>query len=119
MKIVLLLLLNVISNSSASLFIKMAVNRVYRYPQQSPMDKLLHAVLSPFFISGAALFVISLAAYSFVLQRLSLNTAYPLTVSLSLLLVTLLSKLVLHESINLRHGLGVGVIVLGIWLVMG
>jgi multidrug transporter EmrE-like cation transporter len=84
----------------------------------SGVTSILFAALSqPVFWAGLISFGLALAAYSLVLTRLNLSIAYPIMVSMGLVIVVLISGFYLNESISVMQILGFSLIVTGVWLV--
>ena len=67
-------------------------------------------------IAGAGLYTLSLVPYLIGLQSLPLTIAYPIT-SATYVWVTLLSKKYLNEQVDAWQWAGIGLIVIGIFLV--
>jgi drug/metabolite transporter (DMT)-like permease len=67
-------------------------------------------------IAGAGLYTLSLVPYLLGLQTLPLTVAYPIT-SATYVWVTLLSKKYLNEQVDAWQWGGIGLIVIGIFLV--
>lgn len=118
MKLVVFVAINVVFNSFASVFIKSAVSKTLASSGGALIPRMLRLVVSPAFLSGTVFFGLSLLAYSLVLQRLKLSTAYPLTVTLSVILVTVVSKVMLKEPISIHQVAGIALISGGVWLVV-
>lgn len=66
---------------------------------------------------GAALYVVSFGLWIVILGRHDLSVAYPIAVSLTLVLSTVLASTILGESVSMGKLAGIGVVFLGIWLV--
>ncbi|WP_333853181.1 4-amino-4-deoxy-L-arabinose-phosphoundecaprenol flippase subunit ArnE [Leclercia sp.] len=60
----------------------------------------------------------SMVLWLMVLQRVPVGIAYPM-LSLNFIWVTLAAKIVWHEEIAMHHWLGVGLIMVGIFLLGG
>ncbi|ADK79815.1 EamA family transporter [Sediminispirochaeta smaragdinae] len=118
MKLFILLLLNIIFNSSASFFIKMGTSRM-KFENGTGLFALVgHMFTNPFIWTGGICFVIGFLLYSVILQKAELSMVYPIVTSGSLIAITLLSLFVLHEPITLMDFLGFGFILLGIGLII-
>ncbi len=66
---------------------------------------------------GIALFVLEALFYTIALQRLDISTAYPLG-ALSFIFVTLFSRWMLSETVDLKRWIGLALIVGGAALVV-
>lgn len=67
--------------------------------------------------AGGILYVASFALWLVILSRVDLSIAYPVSIGLTLALLTVVSAFILKESFGLSHVLGVGLIFAGIVLV--
>jgi len=113
----LILGLAIILNATANILIKVGMLRI---EGKGGMGSILIAALSqPAFWGGILSFGLALAAYSFVLNRLNLSVAYPVMVSLGLIIVVLVSYFLLKESITAVQIAGFFLIIAGVWLVAG
>ncbi|MBN2105299.1 small multidrug resistance protein [bacterium] len=109
------LALAVFLNASANILIKVGMRRI---PENTKSPGVLLAALSqPAFWGGICLFGLALVAYSLVLSRLNLSVAYPIMVSLGLVIVVLVSFFLLKEPIAAIQVLGFILIVAGVWMV--
>jgi len=79
----------------------------------NPVHTFVRAAQQPLLWAGLALFAISAVFWLVVLSRVPLSIAYPL-VGVSYILVVLIAKLVLHESVPALRWVGVVVVALGI-----
>jgi len=105
----------IVFNASANILIKIGMRRI---PEQSERSHIVMAALSqPAFWGGICLFGLALVAYSVVLSRLNLSIAYPIMVSLGLIIVVLVSYFLLKEPITVIQILGFVLIIAGVWMV--
>lgn len=111
----LLLAFAIVGNASANVLIKAGAARIGE--TTSLGEFLWKAVTSPAIVGGTVLFAVVLGAYSAVLTKVPLSTAYPLMTGLGFLIVVLASSLLFRESIQPPQLLGMALIVLGVWLV--
>lgn len=79
----------------------------------NPVDTLVRALHLPLLWAGLVLFGVSAIFWLVVLSRVPLSIAYPL-VGVSYILVVLIAKLVLHESVPALRWIGVAIVALGI-----
>lgn len=103
------LFINIILNSLASVLLKTS-SKI----STSSMHKLILLLLNPFFIGGLISFGLSFIAYNVVLKYLNVNIAYPIVVSGSIVLVSILSKIFLKEQTNFVQITGIIIILLGV-----
>jgi multidrug transporter EmrE-like cation transporter len=110
----LILALAILFNATANVLIKVSMSRI---SASGGVSVLVAALSQPAFWMGLISFGLALAAYSLVLARLNLSIAYPIMVSMGLVIVVLISGFYLNESISIMQILGFSLIVTGVWLV--
>jgi len=69
-------------------------------------------------IGGMVLFGISFLLWLFVLSRVRLNVAYPVSISLQVILIAIGSWILFKEYLSFPQVLGIGLIILGIFLML-
>lgn len=106
---VFLLFLNIILNSLASIFLKTSSKIGI-----SGMGQIAKLLMNSYFLSGLVSFGLSFIAYNIVLKYMNVNIAYPIVVSGSIILVTILSKIFLKEPSNAVQISGLIIIILGV-----
>ena len=72
---------------------------------------------SPYIILGAALMIGTFPFYNMVLQRLSLTIAFPLITSLMFVTATIISVLLLKETLTIVQVFGLILVIAGLFLV--
>ena len=107
--------LAIVLNATANILIKVGMTKISGVQGIGPL--LTAALVQPFFWMGICSFGLALAAYSLVLSRLNLSVAYPIMVSLGLIIVVLVSYFVLKESISVIQIAGFALIIAGVWMV--
>jgi multidrug transporter EmrE-like cation transporter len=80
------------------------------------MPRLIRAATNPVVILGFACYGISAALWLIVLTRADLSYAYPM-LAMGYILVVLLSRVILHESVSPARFLGTLVVAFGVWLI--
>lgn len=118
MRIVILFLLNIAFNTTANLMIKQGMSKIKDLQISDFGGIIAKMILNPMLIFGCLFFGLSLFFYSFILQRVNLNIAYPIVVSGSVLLVTIISKIILFEPIKFTQLSGVLIILFGIFVLV-
>ena len=114
-KAIITLVLAIVLNAGANILIKVAMLKI---GETNGMAELIKkAILQPAMWCGVISFGLALAAYSMVLSRLNLSIAYPIMVSMGLIIVVLVSALVLKEVISPLQIAGFVLIIAGVWLV--
>lgn len=110
----LILLLGVLSNASASVLVKVAMQPPRRFPSLAdPMAALSNW---PFWL-GLGLYGAAFLLYAAALARLPLNVAHPILTCGAVGAVALLSFLIFREPFHITTGLGLALIVAGVALI--
>lgn len=78
-----------------------------------PLATVMMILRSPFVLAGLLLYGVGALAWIMVLSRLSLSYAYPF-LALNFVLVALVARLILGESIPAMRWVGIGFICVGI-----
>lgn len=107
-----LVLLCVVGISAGQLMFKLAARSLVG--TAGPGD-LWRLGLNPWFLGALATYGGATVLWVWLLREVPLNRAYPLF-ALSFLFVPLLGGAVVGEHADARYWIGVGVIVLGIWI---
>lgn len=115
-----ILLVSIVTASMAQLFLKKGALALQGL--KFSLSNLLYSVFSllknKWLLSGALLFVISFFFYIFVLSRIKLSFAYPVMVSVGIVLVTAGSWAFLGETLSFRQIIGIALIIFGIFLLV-
>lgn len=111
----LVLFLALVLNAIANISIKIGMTKIGDF--NSLPDMLLKAISNPYIILGGICFLLNLIAYAFALSRLNLSIAYPIMVSVGLLIIVFVSWLLLKEAITVPQVIGFVLIISGVWLV--
>jgi len=112
---VVLLILAIFFNALANILVKIGMIRIGKMEGWGQM--LSKVAVQPAFILGVISFALALLAYSAVLTRLNLSVAYPIMISMGLVLVVFASYFLLNESIRFIQLVGFLLIIAGIWMV--
>ena len=107
-----LLLCNVLLLVSGQILWKMAVSGV----EQWNLSTAVQVILSPLFIGGASLYVLATGIWLIILSKLPLSVAYP-SQSIGYVFAAVLALFLFKESIQPTQWVGMGVIILGVYLV--
>ncbi|MBI2305600.1 MAG: EamA family transporter [Chloroflexi bacterium] len=115
---VLLLLVAIFFSVTGELLLKMGMNKVglLAFNLDTFLPTLVRTFTTSYIILGLSSIVVSLIFWLSVLSRVPLSVAYPM-VSLSYLLVVVGSWIFLGEHVNLMRIVGVGVIMMGVFVV--
>lgn len=77
---------------------------------------LINLIFNPYIIAGVLLYFLSSLFFVFSLKGGPLNVLYPL-VSVSYIWVTIISRVILNEKINIYKALGIMLIIIGIIII--
>ena len=117
MKNVLLILVCVLLGVVGQFLLKHGMSSGDRVDEVSEVvPRLLRAAMNPVVILGFACYGISSALWLIVLTRADLSYAYPM-LAMGYILVVVLSKFILHESVTTARFLGTLVVAFGVWLI--
>jgi drug/metabolite transporter (DMT)-like permease len=105
-------MLNVLLLTAGQILWKIAINQAGGFT----MANAVKVLLSPLIIAGLILFVIATGLWFAVLGKADLSYAYPLQ-STAYILGMLAAWLIFKEVIPVTRWIGMGVIVIGIYLV--
>ena len=112
------LLAGVLLNATAQLLLKAGTNAtgVLTLTRDTWSDTLLQMATQRHFALGAACYVLSLFVWILGLSRVPVSIAYPL-LSLGYIVNAVAAHYLLGESVTASRWLGIGFIVVGVWLV--
>ena len=120
MKLYIIFILAIVFNAGANIMIKVAMKKSPISLEQGSVAKgLIHAAQNPWLDLGILLFGLALAAYSAVLSKINLSTAYPIMTGAGFLIVFLVSALYLGEKLTTQHIAGAILVLMGLWLLAG
>jgi len=109
---VIALVIGLTLNAGANILMKVSALRLEARGQVSAIGQFLE----PWFVVGAASFVLALVAYRKALQSFPLSVAYPLMTSCGYLIVLAASFFFLKETLSPKQLAGIACLVLGVWL---
>jgi multidrug transporter EmrE-like cation transporter len=112
---IILLVIAIFFNASANILMKIGMMRIRNSDTWIVMIK--RAVVQPVLIIGIVAFVLALSLYCLVLTKLNLSVAYPIMVSMGLVIVIFASYFFLKETITLVQVMGFLFIIAGVWMV--
>ncbi len=112
------LLSGVLLNAGAQLLLKAGTNvlGVITLTRENWLDMGLRIAGQPYFIAGIACYVVSVFVWILGLSRVPVSVAYPM-LSLGYVINAIAAHFLLGESVTLSRALGIGFIVVGVWLV--
>jgi drug/metabolite transporter (DMT)-like permease len=113
-----LLFTGVLLNATAQLLLKAGTNvlGVITLTRDNWTGEFGRMAVEPHFIAGAACYAVSLIVWILGLSRVPVSMAYPL-LSLGYVINAVAAHYLLGEAVSLGRWLGIGFIVLGVWLV--
>jgi len=113
-----LLLTGVMLNALAQLLLKAGTNvlGVITLTRENWSGELGKMSIEPHFIGGAACYALSLVVWIIGLSRVPVSVAYPM-LSLGYVANAIAAHYLLGESVTLTRWLGIGFIIVGVWLV--
>jgi len=112
------LMSGVLLNAAAQLLLKAGTNAlgVITLTREGWFDTVLKMSSQAPFILGAACYVISLFVWILGLSRVPVSMAYPL-LSVGYVVNAVAAHYLFGESVSMTRWLGIGFIVVGVWLV--
>jgi multidrug transporter EmrE-like cation transporter len=113
-----LLLTGVLLNAGAQLLLKAGTNvlGVLTLSRDTWPDTLLRMATQRHFVLGAACYVLSLFVWILGLSRVPVSVAYPL-LSIGYIVNAIAAHYLFGEDVTTTRWLGIGFIVVGVWLV--
>jgi multidrug transporter EmrE-like cation transporter len=113
-----LLFTGVLLNAAAQLLLKAGTNvlGVITLTRDNWTDEFGRMAVEPHFIGGVVCYGVSLIVWILGLSRVPVSVAYPL-LSLGYVINAVGAHYLLGEAVSLGRWLGIGFIVLGVWLV--
>jgi len=113
-----LLFTGVLLNAAAQLLLKAGTNvlGVITLTRDNWVGQFGRMAVEPHFIAGVACYGVSLIVWIIGLSRVPVSMAYPL-LSLGYVINAVAAHYLLGEAVTLGRWLGIGFIVVGVWLV--
>jgi len=114
----LLLLTGVLLNAGAQLLLKAGTNilGVITITRSNWIDTLWKMGTQGYFVLGGLLYIVSLFVWIVGLSRVPVSVAYPL-LSVGYIVNAIAAHYLFGENITLPRAVGIGFIVIGVWLV--
>jgi multidrug transporter EmrE-like cation transporter len=112
------LITGVILNAGAQLLLKAGTNAlgVITLTRDNWWDTLWKMATQGHFVVGVACYMVSLVVWIMGLSRVPVSVAYPM-LSLGYVINAVAAHYVFGESVSVTRWLGIGFIILGVWLV--
>lgn len=114
------LLISILTAATAQIILKKGALEFpdLKLSLSSFFDLILGIFQNKWLFTGMALFVISFFFYIFTLSKVQLSFAYPVMVSVGMILVIIGSWIFLGERLSLSNIIGILLIILGIFLLV-
>ncbi len=113
-----LILSGVLLNAAAQLFLKAGTNRlgVVSFTAADWFGQALRVSTSPFILGGLVCYVLSVVVWIMAISRVAVSVAYPM-LSIGYVVTAIAAWILFGESLGTTRWLGIGLIVIGVWLV--
>jgi drug/metabolite transporter (DMT)-like permease len=113
-----LALVSISLGAIAQFLLKVGVNSMggFRFDPHNVVGSVMGVLLEPHIAVGIVVFVSSMLIWLVVISSMELSRAYPM-ISISYIIVTLLSRFVLHENLSAMRLAGISVILLGVVMI--
>jgi multidrug transporter EmrE-like cation transporter len=114
----LMLMAGVLLNAGAQLLLKAGTNvlGVITLTRETWLDTFARMATQGYFVLGAACYAVSIVVWILGLSRVPVSVAYPL-LSVGYIINAVAAHYLFGESVTLTRWLGIGFIVVGVWLV--
>jgi multidrug transporter EmrE-like cation transporter len=108
----------VLLNAAAQLFLKAGTNRIgeFAFSLENVMPIGMKVASSPFILSGLACYGVSLVVWILGLSRVPVSIAYPM-LSVGYIVNAFAAWFLFGESVTAQKLVGIGFIVVGVYLV--
>ena len=113
-----LVLAGVLLNAAAQLLLKAGTNRIgeFAFTLDNVVPVGLKVAASPFVLGGLACYAVSVVVWIMALSRVPVSVAYPM-LSIGYIVNAFAAYALFGESLGAQKLLGIGFIVIGVWLV--
>lgn len=110
------IIISVVTGGFAQAMMKHGTQRVGRFGDTPVLQYVFSLLTDPFVLLAIIAYGLGVLFYMFMLSRLDLSFLYPVMTALGLILATLVSTLIFGEQISLVRVVGIGVIILGVFV---
>ena len=113
-----LVLTGVLLNAAAQLLLKAGTNRIgeFAFTLANLVPVGLKVAASPFVLGGLACYAVSVVVWIMALSRVPVSIAYPM-LSIGYIVNAFAAWILFGESLTAQKLVGIGFIVVGVWLV--
>jgi len=114
-----LVLAGVLLNAGAQLLLKAGTNTlgVVTLTREQGFDTALAVAGNPYIIAGLACYVVSVGLWIGALSRVEVSVAYPM-LSIGYVVNALAAWYLFGEALSLQRWIGIGFILIGVWLLV-
>ena len=114
----LLILTGVLLNAAAQLLLKAGTTRIgsFEFSAENVVPIGTQLALQPHILGGLACYVVSVVVWITALSRVEVSIAYPM-LSIGYIVNAVAAYYLFGESLGAQKLLGIGFIVIGVWLV--
>ena len=113
-----LVLAGVLLNAAAQLLLKAGTNRIgeFAFSLENVVPIGLKVAASPFVLGGLGCYAVSVVVWILALSRVPVSVAYPM-LSIGYIVNAAAAWLLFGESLGAQKLVGIGFIIVGVWLV--
>jgi multidrug transporter EmrE-like cation transporter len=113
-----LVLTGVLLNAVAQLLLKAGTNRIgeFAFTMENLVPVGLRVAASPFVLGGLACYAVSVVVWIMALSRVPVSIAYPM-LSIGYIVNAGAAWILFGESLTAQKLIGIGFIIVGVWLV--
>ena len=104
----------IIFNVAAQLSIKAGISKIKSMELLTRLHKAIYLMFNPLFLLGLVLYGFGFVTYTYVLSKVDLGIAYPISSIGILVIITLLSIFFLNEPLTRPKIIGVSLCIIGI-----
>ncbi len=116
MQTIIILIITILMNVFTNVFLKFGTQKLPALTAGNLVGNLPKIFTNTWILLGMVLFVANFPLYNLILQRMKLSIAYPLIASSAFAITILVSVLVFHEGLRMPHYIGLGLLVIALWL---
>ncbi|HEY8542437.1 MAG TPA: SMR family transporter [Pseudothermotoga sp.] len=114
MKQTIILIIAIVTNALANIFVKMGA---LSFENKRFSQILFYYLRNVYIWIGLFCFGVAFVFYSIVLSKTKLSVAYPIMTSAGFLIVSIFSNILFKESFSVYKIAGIAIIAIGIWMV--
>lgn len=118
MPTILLVILVILANALANVFLKIGADSLRTQVHVSAMDGLVNLASNPWVLLGSFLLITNFPLYNILLQRVKLSIAFPLVTTAAFALAIIISAVFLKERLVLGQYIGLAMLPIAITLIV-